>query len=162
MEIHFCYNLIVTKTADEYLTLTHREDGEMEGCLRMYNFEKVFRRYICDDDTSSKELLENPNWSASFNYDEKEICIHNDLNNIRLTREICFDEDWDDYEEIEPKMEILFQGDFYKPEEFLEPIDSHDLEFIYDHCKITSVYAALEKVEVDYKEVDPLKLLSEL
>ena len=162
MEIHFCFSLIVTKTTDEYLILTHKEHGAMEGCLRLYNFEKVFRRYICDEDYHSRRLLENPKWTTSFNYDESEICIHNDLNSISLTKEICFDEDWDDYEDIEPTMEILYQGDFYSAKDFREVVNSHDLEFIYDNCKITSVYAELEKVEVDYKEVDPLKLLSEL
>ena len=54
MEIYFCYSLIVIKTADEYLKLTHREDVEMKGSLRIYNFEKVFWRYICYNDSSKK------------------------------------------------------------------------------------------------------------
>jgi hypothetical protein len=162
MEIHFCYSLIVTKTTDEYLTLTHKEHGVMEGCFRLYNFERVFRRYICYENHYSRKLLENPKWSASFNHDEKEICIHNDLNSISLTKEICFDEDWDDYEDTQPTMEILYQGDFYSAKDFCEMVNSHDLEFIYDDCKITSVYAELEKVEVDHYEVDPFKLLREL
>jgi len=162
MDITFFFDLHITKVADEYLNLTHKEDGEMEGCLRVYSFEGVFRRYDCDDQEFSKKLLKNPNWSASFNYDEDEICIDNDLDNISLTKQICFDEDWDDYEEIEPIMKILYQGDFYNSEEFKEPVEIHDLEFIYDNCKITSVNARLNKVEVDYEEINPNELLNNL
>jgi len=162
MEITFYFNLNVTKTVDEHLTLMHKKHGKMEGCLRMYYFEGVFRRYDCDNDKLSKTLLENPNWSASFNYDEEEICIDNDLNNIPLTKEICFDEDWDDYEEVEPEMEILFQGDFYKANEFLESIESHDSEFIYDHSKITFVQAELNKVELEFEEAEVKELVENL
>jgi len=159
MEITFYFHLNVTKAFDEYLTLTHKEYGKMEGCLRVYKFRGVFRRYDCPDDRLSKTLLENQNWSASFNHDEEEICIDNDLNNIPLIKGICFDEDWDDYEEVEPVMELLYQGDLYNPKEFLEVIIFQDLEFIYDHCKIASVQARLSKVEVDYLEMDPSVLL---
>ena len=159
LEVTFFFNLNVIKATDEFLTLTHRKHGELEGCLRVYNFDGVFRRFVCDENKLSITLLDNPCWSASFNYDEEEICINNDFNNNLLTKAICFDEDWDDYEEIKPEIEILFQGDLYSTEEFFESIYVHDLEFIYDHCKITSVQAKLNKIEVDHKEVN-LKELS--
>lgn len=163
MEFIFYFDLNVTRVTDEYLSLNHKEDGEMEGCLRVYHFGGVYRRYDCEDHNLSKKLLKNPTWSASFNHDEEEICINNDLDDITLTKEICFEaEDWDDYEDIEPVMEILYQGDFYRADEFLETVSSHDLEFIYDNCNITSVDAELKKVECNDEEVEIDELLKTL
>jgi hypothetical protein len=69
-----------------------------------------------------------------------------------LAQEICLDEDWDDYEESEPVLHVLFQGDFYSSEEFDEEIEEHSLEEIYDDFKIIEVNAVLTKVNYDDKE----------
>lgn len=148
----FLFSLTVKKISDEYLELNHESLGEFEGCSRVYEFEEVFRSYRTDDTAKITELLNNPNWYAGFNHDEDSAVANSDLSDNNLVEEICLNEDWDDYEESEPILSILYQGDFYGSDEFEEEIEEHSLEEIYDNFKIIEVNALLTKVYFDDKE----------
>lgn len=158
----FLFSLTVKKFSDEYLELHHESMGEFDGCSRVYEFEDVFRSYRTDDTAKITELLNNPNWYAGFNHDEDSVVANSDLSDTNLVQEICFDEDWDDYEECEPIVSILFQGDFYSSDEFEEEIEEHSLEEIYDDFKIIEVNAILTRVnygDTEYYTDDFAELL---
>ena len=148
----FIFSLTVKKISDEYLELDHESMGVLEGCSRVYEFEDVFRSYRTSDIGKITELLNNPKWYVGFNHDEDSVVANSDLSDHSLAQEICLDEDWDDYEESEPVLHVLFQGDFYSSEEFDEEIEEHSLEEIYDDFKIIEVNAVLTKVNYDDSE----------
>lgn len=148
-EMKLFFKLKVSKIADEYLFLDHLDQGEFEGCVRVYTFFDVLRTYSTTSKSLVKELVRLKNWDANFNYDESNIVSFTSLGDEELTKEICLNEDWDDYEDCELQVQILSEGIKYESSEFSDDFSSNDLEAIYDDCKIISVEATLYKVEMD-------------
>jgi uncharacterized protein (TIGR02145 family) len=143
------FKLKVSKIADEYLFLDHIEQGELEGCVRIYTFFDVLRKYSTTSKSLIKEFVRLKNWDANFNYDESNIVSFTALGDEELTKEICLNEDWDDYDDCELQVQILSDGIKYGSSEFTDDFSAIDLEAIYDDCKIISVEATLYKVEID-------------
>lgn len=148
-EMKLFFNLKVSKIADEFLFLDHIDQGEFEGCVRVYSFFDVLRTHYSSDIARVIEFIKLKNWEANFNYDESNIVSFSDLGDDELTKEICLNEDWDDYEGSEFEIQILHEGIMYATSEFSDDFSTNDLELIYDECKISSVEATLYKVEMD-------------
>jgi len=149
------FKLKVSKIADEYLFLDHVEQGELEGCVRIYTFMDVFRTFSTNSKSLIKEFVRLKNWEANFNYDESNIVSFTSLGDEELTKEICLNEDWDDYEDCDLEVQVLHEGIKYASSEFTDDFSAVDLEAIYDDCKIISVEATLYKIELDEEEFFP-------
>jgi hypothetical protein len=150
--VGFSYAVTINKCADEYLVLKHKKLGELQGCMRFYEFTDQSRELEeVDDSDVIRELLSKPKWEVEFNYDEDE-GIYTNLLYPQIAKSIALDEDGDDYWYDEPvPFTILYEGDFYTPDEFYDDIKPHDMYGLLGDCLVVSLRAVLQEVHIDGK-----------
>ena len=149
LDATFYYSATITKAANEDIDLINKDGSEMDYAYRVYEIPGIPRNISSDNIDDIKDLLNNPNWSASIMQTEGSTEIEDSDINYKLTLQFINDQDGEDYEdEGDTRVSFIYDGIDYEKNEINDPPQDHNSDEIFDMDTI-KVEARLKEVSIN-------------